>query len=227
MITLRTPRRHGQERIAVRGPGMPGTSVPAEQAPHEGARYALTLHGPWSRSCMGVITAASVVVACLAGCSGSSSTPPAGPASHSAAPSPSATVSPSAARTGPLTGPELLWLQAISREQAKINDALGNEPTTPTKAQMLTVASVLRGCTTTINRLGRPGNPRLLPVYEPMVKACAQFAKAAKCQTTLAVSQDYGRVNDAAACMSATTSTGGNQMAAASQAIFNLQNPAG
>ena len=136
-------------------------------------------------------------------------------------------MSPSAARTGPLTGPELLWLQAISREQAKINDALGNEPTTPTKAQMLTVASVLRGCTTTINRLGRPGNPRLLPVYEPMVKACAQFAKAAKCQTTLAVSQDYGQVNDAAACMSATTSTGGNQMAAASQAIFNLQNPAG
>ena len=227
MITLRTPRRHGQERIAVRVPGMLGTSVPAEQAPHEGARFAMTLHGPWLRSCMGVITAASVVVVCLAGCSGSSSTPPAGPASHSAAPSPSATVSPSAARTGPLTGPELLWLQAISREQAKINDALGKEPTTPTKAQMLTVASVLRGCTTTINRLGRPGNPRLLPVYEPMVKACAQFAKAARCQTTLAVSQDYGQVNEAAACISATTSTGGNQMAAASEAIFNLQNPAG
>jgi hypothetical protein len=92
---------------------------------------------------------------------------------------------------------------------------------------MLTVASVLSGCTTTINRLGRPGNPRLVPVYEPMVKACAQFAKAAKCQTTLAVSQDYGQVNRAAACMSATTSTGGNQMAAAGEAIFNLQNPAG
>ena len=107
-------------------------------------------------------------------------------------------------------------------ERRQVNDALEKEPTTPTKAQMLTVASVLRGCTTTINRLGRPGNPRLLPVYEPMVKACAQFAKAAKCQTTLAVSQDYGRVNNAAACMSATTSTGGNQMAAASQAIFNL-----
>jgi hypothetical protein len=126
-----------------------------------------------------------------------------------------------------LTGPELLWLQAISREQAKINDALGKEPTTPTKAQMLTVASVLSGCTTTINRLGRPSNPRLLPVYEPMVKACAQFAKAAKCQTTIAVSQDYGQVNEAAACMSTTTSTAAAEMAAASQAIFNLQNPTG
>jgi hypothetical protein len=227
MITLRTPRRHGHERIAVRVPGMPVTSVPAEQAPQEGARFVMTLRDPWSRSCKGMITAASVVVVCLAGCSGSSSTPPAGPTSHSATPSPSATVSPSAAPTGPLTGPELLWLQAISREQMKINNALGKEPATPTKAQMLTVASVLRGCTTTINRLGRPSNPRLLPVYEPMVKACAQFAKAAKCQTTLAVSQDYGEVSKAATCMSATTSAGGNEMAAASEAIFNLQNPTG
>ena len=227
MITLRTPRRHGRERIAVRVPGMPVTSVPAEQAPQDGARFVMTLRDPWSRSCKGMITAASVVVVCLAGCSGSSSTPPAGPTSHSAAPSPSVTVSPSAALTGPLTGPELLWLQAISREQAKINDALGKEPATPTKAQMLTVASVLRGCTTTINRLGRPGNPRLLPVYEPMVKACAQFSKAAKCQTTLAVSQDYGQVNEAATCVSTTTSTAATEMAAASQAIFNLQNPTG
>lgn len=227
MITLRTPRRHRHERIAVTVPGMPVTSAPAEQAPQEGARFVMTVRDPWPRSRKGMITAASVVVACLAGCSGSSSTPPAGPASHSTAPSPSATVSPSAAPTGPLTGPELLWLQAISREQMKINNALGNEPATPTKAQMLTVASVLRGCTTTINRLGRPSNPRLLPVYEPMVKACAQFAKAAKCQTTLAVSQDYGQVSKAATCMSATTSTAATEMAAASQAILNLQNPTG
>jgi hypothetical protein len=90
---------------------------------------------------------------------------------------------------------------------------------------MLTVASVLRGCTTTITRLGRPSNPRLLPVYEPMVKACAQFAKAAKCETTLAVSQDVGQANKAATCMSTTTSTGGNEMAAAAEAIFNVQHP--
>jgi hypothetical protein len=107
------------------------------------------------------------------------------------------------------------------------NHALDQEPPTPTTAQMLTVASVLRGCTTTITRLGRPSNPRLLPVYEPMVKACAQFARAAKCQTTLAVSQDYGQLSKAATCMSTATSTGGTEMAAASQAIFNLQNLAG
>jgi hypothetical protein len=224
MITLRTPRRHGQERIAVRAPGMPGAPVPAVPVPQESARFAMTLHDPWLRSRKGMITAASVVVVCLAGCSGSSSTPPAGPASQSATPGPSASAS--AAPTGPLTGPELLWLQAINTEQTKINNALGKEPTTPTKAQMLAMASVLRGCTTTITRLGRPSNPRLLPVYEPMVKACAQFAKAAKCQTTLAVSQDYGQVSKAATCMSATTSTGGTEMAAAGQAIFNLQHPA-
>ena len=107
----------------------------------------------------------------------------------------------------------------------KINDALGKEPATPAKAQMLTVASVLGGCTTTINRLGRPSNPRLLPVYEPMVKACAQYAKAAKCETTIAVSQDYGEVSKAATCMSTTTSAAAAEIAGASQAIFNLQNP--
>jgi hypothetical protein len=92
---------------------------------------------------------------------------------------------------------------------------------------MLTMASALRGCTSTIARLGRPSDPRLLPVYEPMVKACAQFAKAAKCLTTLAVSQDYSQVNKAATCMSATMSAGSTKMAAASQAIFNLHNPTG
>lgn len=153
-------------------------------------------------------------------------TPPAGPVSHSAAPSESPSLSASAAPTGPLTGPELLWLQAVRMEQAKINNALGSEPTTLTKAQILATASVLRGCTTTITRLGRPSDPRLLPVYEPMVKACAQFAKAAKCETTLVVSQDYGQINEAVTCVSATTLTGSNEMATAEQAIFNLENPA-
>ncbi len=78
-----------------------------------------------------------------------------------------------------------------------------------------------------MTRLGRPSDPRLLPVYEPMVKACAQYLKAAKCETTIAVSQDYGQVSKAATCMSTTTSAGGSQMAAAMQAIFSLQNPTG
>ena len=105
----------------------------------------------------GAITVASAVVLCLTGCSGGSSTP-AAPVSPSAAPSLStgASTGASVTPTGPLTGPELLWLQAIDREQAKINNALGKEPTTPTTAQMLAVASVLRGCKTTVTRLGRP-----------------------------------------------------------------------
>jgi hypothetical protein len=49
-----------------------------------------------------------------------------------------------------------------------------------------------------MSRLGRPTDPRLLPVFEPMMKACAQFARTAKCQTTLAVSNDPAKLNKAA-----------------------------
>jgi hypothetical protein len=176
----------------------------------------------------GVITVASVVALCLTGCSGGSSSPTV-PVSHSATASLGTGVSAStgAAPTGALTGPELVWLQAMDMAQAKINSALGKEPTTPTTAQMMTLASVLRGCTTTVTRLGRPSDPRLLPVFEPMTKACAQFAKAAKCETTMAVSNDYGQLNKAASCISATTSAGGKEMVAAEEAIFHLQNPSG
>jgi hypothetical protein len=167
----------------------------------------------------GVITAASAVVLWLTGCSGGSTTLTV-PVSPSAAPSLS--TSASAAPTGPQTGSELLWLKAVDREQAKINSALGKLPATPTKAQMLALASVLRGCTTTMTRLGRPTDPRLLPVFEPMMKACARFAKAAKCQTTIAVSNDLAKISKAASCVSATTSAGSKEMATAEKAILHL-----
>ena len=133
----------------------------------------------------------------------------------------------SAAPTGVLTGSELVWLQAIDREQAKITNALAKEPATPSAAQMLAVASALRGCTTTVTRIGRRSDPRLLPVFESMMKACAQFAKAAKCQTTLAVSNDPAQLNEAASCISATTLAGGKEMATAEEAIIRLEHPGG
>jgi hypothetical protein len=175
-----------------------------------------------------MITVASAVVLCLTGCSGGSSTPTAlvsPSASPSLSPSPSATTS--AAPTGVLTGSELVWLQAIDREQAKITNALAKEPATPSPAQMLAVASALRGCKTTVSRLGRPSDPRLLPVFESMMKACAQYAKAARCQATLAVSNDPAQLNEAASCISATTLTGGKEMATAEEAIIRLEHPSG
>jgi hypothetical protein len=194
--------------------GMPAGRFPAAQA----------------ASRRGMIIAASAVVLSLTGCSGGSSAPTA-PVSTSATPSPSTSAPPSlstgasTAPTGPLTGSELVWLQAIDREQAKINSALEKEPATPTTAQMLAVASVLRQCKATVTRLGRPSDPRLLPVFEPMMRACAQFAKAAKCQTTLAVSNDLAALNKAASCMSATTLAGGKEMATAEEASIQLQHP--
>jgi hypothetical protein len=175
-----------------------------------------------------MIAVASAVVLCLTGCSGGSSTPTA-PVSPSATPSLSASpsASTSAAPTGVLTGSELVWLQAIDREQAKITNALAKEPATPSAMQMLAVASALRGCTTTVTRIGRPSDPRLLPVFESMMKACAQFAKAARCQTTLAVSNDPAQLNEAASCISATTLAGGKEMATAEEAIIRLEHPGG
>lgn len=110
-------------------------------------------------------------------------------------------------------------------EQAKINNALGKEPATLTRAQMPTLASVLRGCAITITRLGRPSNLRLLPVYEPMVKECAQFAKAAKCATTLAVSHGYGNVSKTATCMSTTMSTGASRWPQSTWRSSNFRTP--
>jgi hypothetical protein len=177
---------------------------------------------------IGMITVTSAAVLYLTGCSGgsSTSTAPVSPdvtSSHVT----SASASTSAAPTGALTGSELLWLQAMEKERAKINSAIENEPTTPTTAQMLAVASVLRGCATRVTHLGRPGNPRLLPVFESMMKSCAQFTKAAKCQTTLAVSNDPAKLNEAASCVSATTLAGGKEMATAEEAILNLEHPTG
>jgi hypothetical protein len=177
---------------------------------------------------IGMITVTSAAVLYLTGCSGgsSTSTAPVSPgvtSSHIT----SASASTSAAPTGALTGSELLWLQAMEKERAKINSAIENEPTTPTTAQMLAMASVLRGCATRVTHLGRPGNPRLLPVFESMMKSCAQFAKAAKCQTTLAVSNDPAKLNEAASCVSATTLAGGKEMATAEEAILNLEHPTG
>jgi len=173
-----------------------------------------------------MITVASAVVLCLAGCSAGSSAPTAH-VSPSAIPSLGASASTSAAPTGALTGSELVWLQAIDKERANINNAVAKQPATPSAAQMLAVASVLRGCTTTVTRLGRPSDPRLLPVFESMMKACAQFAKAARCQTTLAVSNDPAQLNEAASCISATTLAGGKEMATAEEAIIRLEQPGG
>ena len=60
-----------------------------------------------------------------------------------------------------------------------------------------------------------------------MMKACVQFAKTAKCQTTLAFSNDPAKLNKAASCMSDTTMTAGNEMATAEEAILRLQHPSG
>lgn len=199
----------------------PGTAAGKGSVPRTGMPVGRFLAAQ-AGSRRGVITVASAVVLWLTGCSGGSSTPTA-PVSPSA--TPSLSTGASTAPTGPLTGSELVWLQAIDRERAKINSALEKEPTTPTTAQMLAVASVLRQCTTTVTRLGRPSDPRLLPVFEPMMKACVQFAKAAKCQTTLAVSNDPAELDKAASCMSATTLAGGNEMATAEEAIIQLQHP--
>jgi hypothetical protein len=78
-----------------------------------------------------------------------------------------------------------------------------------------------------VSRLGRPSDPRLLPVFESMMKACAQYAKAARCQATLAVSNDPAQLNEAASCISATTLAGGKEMATAEEAIIRLEHPSG
>jgi hypothetical protein len=100
-------------------------------------------------------------------------------------PAPASSLTPSAAASGrPMTGDELVWLEAINELHTDGNWFLGL-PCCVTTAQMRAIEEEMRGCTRELARLGLP-TERLQPVYKLAQKGCAEYDKAAECMATAA-----------------------------------------
>ena len=162
------------------------------------------------------------------------------PATSTAASMPSATTlvatTTAAATTttaGPMTGKELVWLEAIRRLHTKIDKVLTNSPSNLTSATMGAIANDLRGCSRELARLGPP-TARLQPVYKLAKSGCAQYDKAAKCMATaasigapLAGTAEERRFNQSLDCAFKTPGKGSLLLANAEMKGFEIKEKAG
>lgn len=128
------------------------------------------------------LAAASVLSVAACGGGGGSAAP-----SHTAQPAPGtptatapAATTPAASVSGPMTGQELLWLQAVEQLLPKMNKVFDTAPTNLTSSALASLAHQVRGCSRELARIGSPG-ARLQPVYELVQRACREYDKGAKC----------------------------------------------
>jgi hypothetical protein len=134
---------------------------------------------------------------------------------------------------GPMTGKELVWLEAISRLHTKIDKVLTNSPSNLTSATMRAIANDLRGCTRELARLGPP-TERLQPVYKLAKSGCAQYDKAANCFATAAAigapiagTAEERKFNQALDCGFHTPEKGSLLLAQAEGKGFEIKEKAG
>ena len=88
---------------------------------------------------------------------------------------------PATAITGPMTGQELLWLQAVEQLLPKMNNVFTNAPTNLTSSALASLAHQVRGCSRELARIGSPPSTRLQPVYQLVQQACQAYDKGAQC----------------------------------------------
>ena len=158
----------------------------------------------------------------LGGCGGTTTpapttpapTTPAATAPNTSPPVLPPTPAPSATASGPMTGDELVWLEAINGLLMKSQKVLGGSPCCETKAQMRALEDGMRGCTRELARLGLPSD-RLQPVYKLAQKGCAQYDRAAECFATAAEigapvsgTSEERKFNDAIDCAFAAPNRG-------------------
>ncbi len=89
---------------------------------------------------------------------------------------------PSAATTAPapMTGQELLWLQAVETLLPKMNKAFTDSPSDLTPSALRSLANKVRGCGRELARIGPPST-RLRPVYALVEQGCQEYDKGATC----------------------------------------------
>ncbi len=190
---------------------------------------------PPSTSRRTVCLAVAVICALLgSGCGGKKT------ATSTAASTPSTTtlvaattIAATTTTAGPMTGKELVWLEAISRLHRKIDQVLTNSPSNLTSATMGAIANDLRGCSRELARLG-PLTERLQPVYKLAKSGCAQYDKAAKCFATaasigapMAGTAEERTFNQALDCGFHTPEKGSLLLAEAEEKSFEIKEKAG
>ena len=171
----------------------------------------------------------------LGGCGGTTTPAPTTPAAIAPSTSTLAlppTPAPSATASGPMTGDELVWLEAINGLLMKSQKVLGGSPCCETKAQMRALEDGMRGCTRELARLGLPSD-RLQPVYKLAQKGCAQYDKAAECFATAAEigapvsgTSEERKFNDAIDCAFSAPNRGAILLADAVEKGSEIKNAA-
>lgn len=161
-----------------------------------------------------------VAVALLSGgCTGGTaeSTDQASPAA-STTPTSDLTPTSTGAEHGPLTGEELLWLQAVEQLLPKMNKVFADSPTDMTPAALRSLANEVRGCSRELARLGS-ATARLQPVEALARQACQEYDKGAKCFEdaarlgTPSSSSEVRKLQQQIECGFAASGTGGMPLA--------------
>jgi hypothetical protein len=161
---------------------------------------------PACRQALSHSLVAAVLAVALAACSSPQKTTP---SSEPVRPASPAAVSASAAddRTaGPMSGPELVWLEGIGGLHKTMDTVVKDSPSLLTPEVMRSMAKKLGACTPGLDRLGPP-TARLRPVHDLARKGCARYEEAATCfnsaaklNTVVQGSGDEKRQSDAIGC---------------------------
>ena len=112
--------------------------------------------------------------------------------------------------TAPLTDGETLWLASFTRMEMTLTRSLQKLPAKTSPSSMVALADALRGCGSTLTRIGVPSQ-HLQPVYRLAQQECAAYDRAAPCLETLAAipstlgvgSADERKLSQATDCVTA------------------------
>jgi hypothetical protein len=168
------------------------------------------------------------VVLLTAGCAGTPA-----PSATTPAPTRSAATAAAATISGPMTGQELLWIQAVTQLLPKMNKVFNDAPANLISSALAAVAGQLRGCDRAAARIGPP-SARLQPVYELLKQACRAYDKGAKCfedaariGIPIAGSADEKKFNQKVDCGFAASGNGSKPLAQAQVKASELEAAAG
>ena len=166
--------------------------------------------------------------AALGGCTGGTaeSTEEAAPAS--VAPAADRTPAPTSSERGPLTGQELLWLQAVEQLLPTMNKVFDDIPTNVTPAAMRSMAYQARSCSRALIRIGAP-SARLQPIEDLVRQACREYDKGATCFDAAArlgtpsSSSEIHKLEQQLSCGMAAAETGGKPLAEAQIKVYEVR----